>query len=350
MSGTEWIDEPEYYRERDLTVYHEELADFLPERVFDVHCHVYRLEDKSREPTSRERDESFGATERAFTAEDLRECHSMLFPGKQVESLVFGMPSAFASIPHQNGYVARLVRRGGVAGLALLDPAADAEELRRLVVEGGFLGLKPYHRLVPKPEGEEVSIPEMVPQAARQVADELGLIIMLHVPRATRIADPANVREVCELCRECPNAQVILAHVGRSYGPWFIEQAIGALRELPNLSYDIAALDDAETIGVVLDNVPHERLLFGTDLPVTAYRGKHLCVNRQCLFLTRRRLPWSISSDKPGELKLTFFAYETVRALRRVCEHRGLSRAHVNDICYDNARRLIDAAGTRASS
>ena len=26
-------------------------------------------------------------------------------------------------------------------------------------------------------------------------------------------------------CVECPNVSVILAHIGRSYGPWFIEQA-----------------------------------------------------------------------------------------------------------------------------
>lgn len=344
MSLNAWIEEPEYYAERDLVVYAEELADFLPERLLDVHCHIHRLEDQVREPTQAERGRSFGCTERSFTMEDLRECHAALFPGKRVDVLAFGMPSPIVDLALGNAYVAGAIEPGRVEGLALLDPLADEEALRRLVTEGGFVGLKPYHELVAHPAGPEVTIPEMVPAAARRVAEELGLLVMLHVPRAGRIADPANIREVVALCEECPSARVILAHVGRSYGPWFIEQAIATLRGLPNLSYDIAALDDAETIGVVLDNVSHERLLFGTDLPVAAHRGKHLCVNRQCIFLTRQKHPWSVSSERPGELKLTFFAYETVRALRRACESRGVTRSQVEDICRNNALRLIEAA------
>jgi uncharacterized protein len=344
VSLNPWIEESDYYRDRDLPLYHEEFAAFLPERLLDVHCHVYLLEHQVRQPTAEERGRSFGCTERDFAVEDLRECHEALFPGKRVESLLFGMPSPIVDLARNNAYVAEHIAAGEASGLALLDPRASAAELRETVTAGGFVGLKPYHELVLEPAGPEVTIPEMVPAAARQVADELGLVILLHVPRAGRIADPANIREVVDLCTECPNARVILAHVGRSYGPWFIEQAIGALRELPNLSYDIAALDDAETIGVVLDNVPHERLLFGTDLPIAAHRGKHLCVNRQCIFLTRTKHPWSVSSDEPGALKLTFFAYETVRALKRACEQRGLTRAQVEDICYGNARALLDAA------
>jgi glutamate-1-semialdehyde 2,1-aminomutase len=187
----------------------------------------------------------------------------------------------------------------------------------------------------------------MVPEAARRVVEARGLVVMLHVPRPGRIADPANIREVVELCEACPNGRVILAHIGRSYGPWFIEQAMDRLAPLPNLYYDVAALDDADSICVVLEHVPHTRLLFGTDLPFTAERGKHLCVNRQCLFLTRKQHPWSISSRGPGELRLTFMAYETVRALRRACERLRLTRTQVEDIMYCNARRLLDAAGAR---
>lgn len=344
MSLNHWIEEPDYFHERDLPLYYEKFAEFLPERLLDVHCHVYRLDHHDRAPTPEERAKSFGCTERSFTVEDLRECHEALFPGKRVEPLLFGMPSPIVNLARNNAYVAEHLASGEAAGLALLDPRESAEALRETVTAGGFVGLKPYLDLVREPAGPEVTIPEMVPAAAREVAEELGLIILLHVPRAGRIADPANIREVAELCTACPSARVILAHVGRSYGPWFIEQAIGALRELPNLSYDIAALDDAETIGVVLDNASHDRLLFGTDLPIATHRGKHLCVNRQCIFLTRTKHPWSVSSERPGELNLTFFAYETVRALKRACELRGLTRAQVSDVCYGNARGLIDAA------
>jgi nucleoside-diphosphate-sugar epimerase len=61
-------------------------------------------------------------------------------------------------------------------------------------------------------------------------------------------------------------------------------------------------------------------------------------VNRQCLFLTRKQHPWSISSQEPGKLQLTFMAYETVRALRRACERLGLTREQVEDIIDGNLR------------
>jgi predicted TIM-barrel fold metal-dependent hydrolase len=264
-------------------------------------------------------------------------------PATWHEALVFGMPSKYMDIDAGNAYVADQLSDPRVHGLALLDPRADEGSLNRLLEEGGFLGFKPYHALVDRPT-EEVSIVDMVPRAARRVAGFRRAIIMLHVPRAGRIADPRNIDEVCELCVECPNVSVILAHIGRSYGPWFIEQAIDRLRQFPNLYYDVAALDDAETIEVVLNAVPSERLLFGTDLPITAHRGKHLCVNRQCIFLTRERHPWSISSETGGALQLTFFVYETLRALKRASGKCALTRGQVEGIFYGNARALIERA------
>lgn len=345
LTQVHWIDEPDYYRDRDLPVYREELEGFLPERVLDCHCHVHLQEHVTRELTAEERDKSFGSHEKPFSVEDLGEALELLFPGKRLEALVFGMPSAYMDLGGQNEYVIEAARLPWVDGLALLPPDATEEDLAALS-DRGLVGLKPYQDLVGKPVGE-VTIADMVPPAARRVAQVRGLIIMLHVPRPGRIAEPDNVREVIELCEECPDARVILAHVGRSYGPWYIEQAIGDLRELGNLYYDIAALDDADTIACILENVPHTRLLFGTDLPITAHRGKHLCVNRQCIFLTRQRFAWSVSSERPGELNLTFFAYETVRALRRACERLGLGPREVEDICYGNARRLVDGVKAR---
>jgi len=337
-----WIIEPEYFAERDLPIYHEELEEFLPESILDCHCHTYLLEHLARELTPEEKAKSYGVEEKPFSIEDVRECFAALFPGKRCEALVFGTPSAYFSLEAQNAYVADRLGEPGIDGLALLSPTASEAQLDALA-DAGFVGFKPYDQLVAKPL-PEVTIRDMVPEAARRVANRRRLIILLHVPRVGRIADPANIREVCELCDECPDAQVILAHIGRAYGPWYIEQAIGELSRRPNLWYDIAALDDADSMDAVLRHCGPRKLLFGTDLPIAAMRGKHLCVNRQCIFLTRDRFPWSVSSEKPGELKLTFFAYETVRALRRACERNGLSRAEVEAICYDSAREIIDRA------
>ncbi|MBD3176929.1 MAG: amidohydrolase family protein [Armatimonadia bacterium] len=315
----------------------------MPSRVLDCHAHVYLTAHRRRPPTEKELAASFGTHVRDFGVGHLFEALTALMPGPRFEALVFGLPLAYLDIDAQNDYVAEHLADPRVHGLALLDPRAGGGRYADLLTRDGFLGFKPYHALVDKPT-EQVSIRDMIPPAARRQADQHKAIIMLHVPRAGRIADGRNIDEVCELCSECPQASVILAHVGRSYGPWFIEQAIDHLAPLSNLYYDIAALDDTETIEVVLGSAPHSRLLFGTDLPVTAHRGKHLCVNRQCLFLTRDKHPWSISSEESGALNLTFFVYETLRALKRAAGKTGLTRGQVEDVFHGNARRIIDRA------
>lgn len=312
----------------------------MPDALLDVHTHVYLLEHQSRPPTDEEVAASFEMDRRPLSVEDLAECHRLLFPGKHVEALAFGTASTYYDVDRQNDYVATFLGRPGLDGLALLAPGRTESEYDTLIARG-FVGFKPYDLLVPKPRSG-VTIRDMIPDAARAVIERRGLIVMLHVPRPLRIADRDNIREVTELCEECPSARVILAHIGRSYGPWYIEQAIEDLALLPNLYYDVAALDDADSICVVLEHVPHTRLMWGTDLPIAALRGKHLCVNRQCLFLTREKYPWSVSSERPGELNLTFFAYETVRALKFAARRLGLSRSQVEDVFYGNARALID--------
>jgi len=334
----------EYYRQVDLPVYREELEDWLPDRMLDCHVHCFLLEHQSRAPTDAERAASFGSDREPFGTEELHRALALLYPGKRCEALVFGTASAYYSIAAQNDYIAeRCAEDDALDGLALLDPSLDDEAIAEMLDATGLVGLKPYETLTGRPSSE-VSVRDMVPDSARRVVEERGLLVMLHLPRPGRVADPDNIREVRELCEECPNGRIVLAHIGRSFGPWFIEQAISDLRSLPNLYYDIAAVDDADAMEVVLREVGHERLLFGSDLPYAAEHGKHLCVNRQCFFLTRDKRPWSVSSDVPGRLRLTFMAYETLRALKRACERVGLGRDAVADICRDSARGLIERA------
>ncbi len=346
-----WLENMDYYREVDRAMYREELDEWLPERILDCHVHCFLLEHQWREPTDAEREGSLGSDREPFGVDELRGTLGLLYPGRHCEALVFGTASAYYSIEAQNRYVGECCARDeALDGLALLDPALDEEALAAVLDATGLVGLKPYETLTGK-RSAEVTLRDMVPDAARRVVEDRGLLVMLHLPRPGRIADPDNIREVVELCEECPNGRIVLAHIGRSFGPWFIEQAIGTLRSLPNLTYDIAAVDDADAMEVVLKEVGPERLLFGSDLPYTLDRGKHLCVNRQCLFLTREKRPWSVSSDEPGKLRLTFMVYETLRALRRVCERLGLGQTEVAAVCRGNARSLIERArGFRRSA
>jgi len=156
-----------------------------------------------------------------------------------------------------------------------------------------------------------------------------------------------NIHDVADLCNGYPGARIVLAHVGRSYGPYFIEQAIPTLKLCPNLWFDLAALDEAETIEVLLENVSHRRVLFASDLPVTLLHGRHLCVNRHCFFMTEEPCPNSITPPKGHEFAMTFMLYETARALIRAWKKRKLPRKALEDMFYNNARHLVNLARRR---
>ena len=47
--------------------------------------------------------------------------------------------------------------------------------------------------------------------------DELGAIVMLHIPRHGRLKDPVNIAQIIELKQCFPNIRLIIAHIGRAY-------------------------------------------------------------------------------------------------------------------------------------
>ena len=47
--------------------------------------------------------------------------------------------------------------------------------------------------------------------------DELGAIVMLHIPRNGRLKDPVNLAQIMEIKQEFPNIRLIIAHIGRAY-------------------------------------------------------------------------------------------------------------------------------------
>jgi len=345
----EGMSEERHFREIDLPVYREELAPHLPAKIFDTHVHLLRRSDylpgvdpdklKTTAPAPLTRD---------FTYDHLDAAMRRLFPEQQWEALIFHNPTRDIDLAAGNRWIASVAREhSDVHPLMIVTPEMKAAEVEAQVRQGGFIGLKPYEGLGPKPVRGETRIADFLTADHMAVADALGLIVILHVPRKGRIGDPVNIRDVAELCARWRNARIILAHIGRSYGPWFIEQAIGTFKDLPNLHYDVAALDDAETIEVVLENVPHTRLHFASDLPVTLLRGRHMCVNRHCFFLTEEPCPNSITPPKGAAFPMTFMLYETVRALLRACRKRKLSKAAVEGVFHDNAVAVVQNIGRK---
>ena len=119
----------------DQKIYQEELQDFLPDKILDVHTHVWldALRDKTAPPAP-------GAVKRVVTwpdlvaldnsIEDLQETYRLMFPGKDVKALIFTNADSSAA---NNDYVQEVSRRSGVPALYFSRPEQSADEVEQMI-------------------------------------------------------------------------------------------------------------------------------------------------------------------------------------------------------------------------
>jgi hypothetical protein len=324
-------------RERNRKIFQEELETFLPTKILDFHVHVF---DQGVLPAG----ETFscaGHPIQKYDLEDLSLDLAEVYPGRETFAVCFGLPHASYSRERNDSYVSGHCDGKRFFPFRLFDPQeGDAESLRREMIEGRFLGLKPYLDYVRKPDPSQVEVSEMLPPWVMEVADDLGLIIMLHIPRKGRLADPLNRRQVRELCEDYPRAKVVLAHVGRAY---FLKNVLGHLDDLkglPNLYFDVAMLNHWEVLEYLFRTAAPERILYGTDIPIALAPGKSVEINDQYTYVTP--VPWHLSiSDDHGKLIFTSFLYEELRAIKKAVERLRLSDEFVRGFFFDNGMRLL---------
>ena len=165
----------------DREVYEKELKDFLPQKILDVHTHVYLKEffpPKPLAPGEVKRTVTWPSLVAADDSiEDLQETYRLMLPGKDVTALMFTSRGAWDK---NNAYVAECSRRTGFPALYYSRPEQTPEELEQEIRKGGFLGLKSYLSLSPKylPEAE-IRIFDFFPKAQLKKMEEDGTFAML---------------------------------------------------------------------------------------------------------------------------------------------------------------------------
>jgi len=197
----------------DRKIYEEELRDFLPENIFDVHCHLNLECHKAPvvlKPGEKKRTVTWPSlVAKQNSIEDLQETYALFFPGKKCKALVFSNAGHGEEI---NNYVSESSRKSGFPALYYSHPNQSAEEIEQKIREGGFLGLKSYLDLSPKylPEAE-IRIFDFFPKHQLAKLNEMGAICMLHIPRHGRLKDQVNIQQILEIKREFPNVRLIIA-------------------------------------------------------------------------------------------------------------------------------------------
>ncbi|MBR3416181.1 MAG: amidohydrolase [Clostridia bacterium] len=342
--------------ENDKRVYEEELRSFLPDKILDVHTHVWLDSLTVPKPADEESRTVLwpSLVAKDNSIEDLKETYRLLFPDKDVSALMFtnevwDIKSGAAN----NDYVAEASRVTGWPALYYSHPTQSADEVERMIRKGGFLGLKSYLDLAPAyiPE-KEIRIFDFFPKEQLKRMDELGAIVMLHIPRDGRLRDPVNLEQILEIKELFPNVRLIIAHIGRAY----VKEDVGNaftdyLNRAPDLMYDFTANCCEYAITEVIRNAGPGHVMYGTDMPILRMRTHRIEENGTYINLVPPGLYGDPSQDRhlrevsPAEAeKITFFVYEELLAFKRACETLGCTREDVSSMMYGNAKKLIDGA------
>ncbi len=323
--------------ERNAIIFKEEFDDFLPDTILDFHVHVF---NEGVVPPG----EPYccaGHNIERYNFSDLERDLADVYPGRKTLAVCFGFPHVEYGRKRNNDYLAEHCDRKRFFPLRLFDPLEDrAEELRRDLASGRYLGIKPYLDYVRKADLNDVEIHEMLPSWAMEIVNELGQIVMLHIPRKKRLADPLNRRQLIELCENYPHARIVLAHIGRAY---YLKNVVGnldGLKDFPNLFFDMAMLNNWEVLEYLFREVDSGKVLYSTDTPIALAPGKSVEINDQYTYVTP--VPWELSiSDDGGKLIFTSFVYEELRAIKKAVQRLGLDDDFIRGLFYSNGMKVL---------
>jgi uncharacterized protein len=339
--------------DNDRAIYETEIEPYLPERIIDIHSHVWLDRFKRHSEDEFNRVVSWPSlVAKENPIEDHDETYRLMFPGKQVSSLCFSSIKADDDIDALNNYVAESVAKTQHEGLLFTPPWWSAEEVERRVETGGFGGIKVYLNLSPSylPQAE-IRIFDYLTHEHLEVMDRRGWIVMLHIPRHGRLKDPVNLHQMLEIEERYPNAQLIIAHVGRAYCREDVGDAFEVLAPTKRMMFDFSANTNQWVFERLIEAVGPKRILFGSDLPIVRMRMRRICEDGQYVNIVPPGLYGDVSGDpnmreaEPDEAdRLTFFLYEELRAFMAATKATGLSEQDLEDIFYANAKAILDRA------
>ncbi len=304
------------YNEYDKKIYETELKNFLPDKIIDLHTHIWK-NTFTPQSTPNEGSKWPLMVADEMRAEQLLDSYKVLFPDKEVTPLCFG--DVNYNIYENNAYVAQKAKEFGFPTLLRTDWTTTPEELEKYVSEYNCLGLKPYISNSPSYiPPSEIRIFDYLPYEHLEIANKHGWIIMLHIPRSKRLRDEVNLAQLMEIERKYPNIKLVVAHIGRAYSMEDIGDAFDVIKNTENMMFDFTANLSDDAIKACIETVGVKRLMFGSDLPIASMRMYRVTENGYYYNVVPRGLYGDVSDDphmrESDEKDITLMIYEQIRS------------------------------------
>ncbi|MBR0277666.1 MAG: amidohydrolase family protein [Clostridia bacterium] len=332
----------------DKKVYEEQIQDFLPNKIIDIHNHVYKKEFAKNTPRVSGIVAWTSMVASACPIEDLQSTYLGLFPGKTVKPVIMSLPTK--DLEKGNAYIEQVAKENDLACYFCTSYDTPPEVIEGALTNKGFCGIKPYLNNRPLYiDGSETRIFDFLPHEHLEIVNRLKGIVMLHISRDARLKDPINLAQLMEIEEKYKDLQLIVAHIGRAYAPEDIGNAFEVLGKTKNMMFDFCANTCTDAMYACLKAVGTDRVMFGTDMPITKMKMKRVTKNGFYYNIVPKGLYGDVSSDphmiETDDMDITNFAYEEIKAFKRTAEKLGLGKNDIEKIFYGNAARIINARG-----
>lgn len=311
--------EQEIINDFDREIWYEELEDFVPQKIFDAHVHLW---DHIFAPSDTVWSDTNFAKLDAFSKE--------IFPGREISYQLLGTPVTGLDLEGYHRFMAEEIAKSPhKTGSMIVTPQMTGEYLDDRIKKYHFTGLKPYRLYAEDPANCRIT--DYLPETLMEVADEKNLCITLHMSRFDGIADDVNLKDLAYFTSKYKNIRWILAHCARAFNSCTLEKSIFKLRDMPNLYYDLSAVCDCRSHYLLLKHEDLSRILFGTDnIDAGGVHAKYISWGRGWQYFTGMDVPHCRKDT-------TLVCYESLRSIKQAADMAGLTEDEIGDIFYNNA-------------
>jgi glutamate-1-semialdehyde 2,1-aminomutase len=318
-----------------LALFHE-IWPYLPDRIFDTHCHLLNTEFHEDNGSSDTNDPDTFFYDVGM--DDLLSCWKVLFPDSRVNGLIMGTPVYNCDLEAENRFVAQSISNDKNRFSLMIRPQMPLKNLEDTIKRYKPFGLKPYlvHALVE--DKQNARITDFITEEQLVLANNYGLGITMHVSKPQGMADRDNLTDISKLVNQYPKIQFILAHCGRSFITPNMAAALDALPVAENLWIDTSAVCDTGVFLELFSRYDLSHILFGSDLVnAVAFRGNYIRLGRSWHVVT----PQAVAREGGLESRATFAIYENLSALFHAARFCRISEDDIQNIFYNNAARLF---------
>lgn len=320
------------YRSSDRKFFERELDGFLPDRIFDIHTHLW---DEAYALNHHDADSSLRLP---VDFEVLHAWSRNIYKDREMGYGLLPVPLVGCDYQGQNRWVGTqaLHARGyGIPALGgmLVYPSMGSDEFEQQVQENQVKILKPYRVFAEDPA--EARVTDYLPEPILSAADGKHLAVVLHLSKRRGPADEENLEDIKRIREQYPNVKIILAHCLRAFNPIHLEGVIREYAGIEGLWVDTSAVTDLYSQYLLLKYFDRKRILFGSDnIAAGSLRGLYAAFADGWAYY---RPPEDLEHC---DSRSTFIVYEQLRSQRRACEMLDCREEEIEDIFWNNAVEL----------